>query len=67
MTDRTSDSLAATHTARASRDTAIRDAFQAGIPAHVIATAVGLTAQRISIILGKPHQHRGRPPRPVQD
>ena len=56
-------SLAATHTARAARDTAIRDAFQAGVPAHVIAGTVGLTAQRISIILGAPHQHRGRPPR----
>ena len=56
-------SLAAAHTARTARDTAIRDAFQAGVPAHVIAGTVGLTPQRISIILGKPHQHRGRPPR----
>ncbi len=61
------DALHAAQTARTARDTAIRDAFKAGIPAHVIADTVGLTAQRVSIILGKPHQHRGRPPRSVPD
>jgi hypothetical protein len=45
------------------RDTAIRQAFDAGVPIGAIASAANLTRARVASILGHPFQHVGRPPR----
>ena len=46
---------------RDARDAAIAAAFGEGVPIRVIASAVGLTAARVSDILGRPMGKPGRP------
>lgn len=48
---------------RTERDAVIVAAFKAGVPIRVIAATVGLTASRVSDLLGRP---MGRPGRPRQ-
>lgn len=46
---------------RAERDEVISTAFAEGMPIRVIAATVGLTAARVSDILGRPMGRPGRP------
>ena len=46
---------------RARRDEAIAAAYRAGVPIIELATVAGLTASRVSAIVGYPHQRPGRP------
>lgn len=46
---------------RAERDAVIVPAFAQGVPIRAIAMAVGLTASRVSDLLGRPMGRPGRP------
>lgn len=46
---------------RVERDAVIARAFGAGVPIRVIASTVGLTASRVSDLLGRPMGRPGRP------
>ena len=48
---------------RDERDKAIAEAFSAGVPIRAVASLVGLTASRVSDVLGRPMGKPGRPRR----
>lgn len=55
------EAVAAEERCRGGRDAAIAAAFAADVPIRVIASTVGLTASRVSSILGHPMGRPGRP------